>query len=95
MAGTTTEKERDEGEPRWQLLAAAAPAMRAYGGEFVVHHALSNDTYRLSANAGAVLSTFLAADGESACESGLRFPDDPDVESTLQALAELGFVTRC
>lgn len=75
---------------RWQISRHAAPAVRNWGDEYVVHHALSNDTYRLSATAGRIL-TQLMADGDL-----FTSPiDDADSEDCLSALAELGLVTQC
>lgn len=79
----------------WRILPGAAPAFREYDGEVVVHHALSNDTYRLSASAGALLKGVIAAERGAGPVTAAAITDDPQAEATLEALAELGFVTRC
>ena len=81
---------------RWRIVPAAAPALRKWGDEYVVHHALSNDTYRLSAAAGRILAGFMTAEGcNAAGVGGAKSPDDAEVSVALAVLAELGFVTRC
>lgn len=75
---------------QWQIAADAAPMLHRWGDEFVVHHALSNDTYRLSAHAGEALVALMSPDG--IVDDG---PVDPRREACLLALAELGLVTRC
>lgn len=74
----------------WRVAPGASPAIRAWGGEYVVHHALSNDTHRLSEAAGRILTGLIAA-----AESGAPALISSDDDATLAALAELGFVTRC
>ncbi|HMM86326.1 MAG: hypothetical protein ACLGIT_11390 [Gammaproteobacteria bacterium] len=64
--------------------------MRRWGDEVVVHHALSNDTYRLSAQAGEALAALTTSGGIVADD-----PADPHRDACLVALADLGFVTRC
>ena len=74
----------------WRIAPGASPAVRVWDGEYVVHHALSNDTHRLSEAAGRILLKLVAA--------GAGAPDavsSEEVQATLQALAELGFVTQC
>ena len=81
---------------RWQIVRSAAPAVRRWGDEYVVHHALSNDTYRLSATAGQLLSDMIsmrdnnAGGPEFACSA-----EDAETLDCLSALAELGLVTEC
>jgi hypothetical protein len=81
--------------PYWHILAESAPALREYDGEVVVHHALSNDTYRLSASAGALLKSVIAAEPRAGSVASSAIAEDPQAEAMLEALAELGFVTRC
>jgi hypothetical protein len=81
---------------RWQIVRIAAPAVRKWGDEYVVHHALSNDTYRLSATAGRLLSDMILMQSDHA--EGSRFAcsaEDAETLDCLSALAELGLVTEC
>ena len=81
---------------RWQVLSGAEPAVRRWGDEYVVHHGLSNETYRLSLTAGGILSEIMAAapapDNVGASAGSM---DDAEAESCLSTLAGLGFVTEC
>lgn len=72
-------------------------AWRHWDGEYVVHHALSNDTHRLSDFAGHVLLRLAACSAPISCEALAEAldADDEDVAATLQALAEVGFVQAC
>lgn len=81
---------------RWQITNSAEPALRRWGDEYVVHHRMSNDTYRLSASAGRILAALLAADAKQADDSGGHATtDDAEAGASLAALAELGFVSEC
>jgi hypothetical protein len=81
---------------RWSIVRSSAPSLRRWGNEVVVHHALSNDTYRLSATAGLALSQLMPDDMVHADGmDGLIPLDDADIESALLTLAELGFVAQC
>lgn len=80
----------------WFIAPGARPALRVWDGEFVVHHALSNDTHRLSGVAGQLLIELIDAGGEgipgtSDAESGQPEERHP----VLLALAELGLITQC
>ena len=81
---------------RWQISRSAAPAIRRWGDECVVHHALSNDTYRISARAGMILTELMGVDmnrgggNDSPCET-----QGADTEDALSALADLAFITEC
>src|SRR5512135_685164 len=81
---------------RWRLAVGADPGIRRWHDEYVVHHALSNDTHRLSASAGLILLELLAAGSQGVPNPGrsLALSDD-EVQATLVALAELGFATTC
>lgn len=82
---------------RWRIVPNSAPALRQWGDEYVVHHALSNDTYRLSAPGGRILTELMAADLNHEDGIGSDFSPEKhvDLDITLSALAELGFVTQC
>jgi hypothetical protein len=70
--------------------------MRRWGDEFVVHHALSNDTYRLDLHGGLVLEVLTRADTpiEATAIVGPGLSEQT-VEDALAALSELGFTTSC
>lgn len=81
----------------WQARADAHLAWRLWDGEYVVHHALSNDTFRLSEVAGRLLVSLSDCDTPrtvpalaAACEM-----NGPDVQAVLEELAQLGFVVQC
>jgi hypothetical protein len=80
----------------WQLAEGVDLRLRRWGDEFVVHHALSNDTYRLGLAGGLVLETLADADVPLTA-AALASPGLPQaaVEEALEALAELGFVSPC
>jgi hypothetical protein len=80
----------------WRIAPGAEPLLRAWGDEVVVHHALSNDTHRLTALAGQVLLSFIAAEGGDAAVR-VELPDIPEDELhvTLSVLEDLGLVTQC
>ena len=81
---------------RWQIARHAAPAVRNWGDEYVVHHALSNDTYRLSSTAGRILTGLMTADVRRADGAVIGYPmEDAEAEACLWALAELGLITQC
>lgn len=81
---------------RWQISRHAAPAVRNWGDEYVVHHALSNDTYRLTSTAGQILTGLMTADVGHADHAISDYPmEDAEAEDCLRALAELGLITQC
>lgn len=81
---------------RWSLVADSAPAWRRWDDEYVVHHLLANDTYRLSEAAGSVLQCLVAAGRMDASEVARTCAlDEGQTCATLTALAELGFVVPC
>lgn len=81
---------------RWRIRADADLTWRFWDGEYVVHHALSNDTFRLSEDAGRLLVRLARGDSQTsqtlaeACEMS-----GSDPRATLEELARLGFVARC
>lgn len=80
-------------ERLWRIADKSDLAWRHWDGEYVFHHALSNDTHRLSDLAGEVL-LYLLKQGEMAQE---RLADelqlDPqDLDVILTALVKIHFV---
>jgi hypothetical protein len=82
-----------ESTRRWRIADQAGLAWRQWDDEYVFHHALSNDTHRLTGTAGSVLCRLLE-DGETeegalaeAC--GLH---EGDLDIILTALAKIDFV---
>ena len=88
--------EQHHGTCCWCLSSSADVAWRHWGGEYVVHHALSNDTYRVTEFAGGLLVALLrsgALDPNSlARECGA---DREEVAEALDALAHLDLVAPC
>jgi len=84
-------------QQRWQVDPMADLAWRHWDGEYVVHHALSNDTHRLSDFAGHLLLHLAAISAPLSCAALAEAldADDEDVAMTLQGLAEVGFVQAC
>jgi predicted transcriptional regulator len=82
---------------QWRVDSTAELAWRHWDGEYVVHHALSNDTHRLSDFAGHVLLQLAACPAPVSCATLAETldADDEDVAETLKALAEVGFVQAC
>ena len=83
----------DAAHRRWRIDEHAGLEWRFWDDEYVFHHALSNDTHRLSERAGAVL-VYLLEHGETpqlelASSCGL---DLADMDVILSALAKIGFV---
>lgn len=72
------------------------PTLRRWGDECVVHHALSNDTYRVSDAAGRILAALGAASSLDAHELAVACELDAEVvEEALIELNELDFVSPC
>ena len=80
----------------WRISPVAAPSWRHWQNGYVVHHALSNDTLHLSDTAGLILTELLAAGSEGLQDPGrtLALPD-AELRATLDALADLGFISQC
>jgi hypothetical protein len=78
---------------RWRVAEHADLTSRYWDGEFVFHHALANDTHRLSDAAGRVLLQ-LAQAGEQDLESLALACELPvaDAELILSELAKLDLV---
>lgn len=86
--------------PAADACVAAAPdariAWRTWGEETVVHHALSNDTYRLAEPAGALLQTVVGGEAATPAALAVALGVDPEaIESTLRTLLDLNLVVRC
>lgn len=78
----------------WRIADGADLAWRRWEDEYVFHHALANDTHRLSEPAGSVL-TQLLRDGEveSAALADACGLDAQDLEAILRALVKIDFLT--
>jgi PqqD family protein of HPr-rel-A system len=70
--------------------------LRAWGDEWVVHVGPSNDTHRLSPEAGRVLQIVVARPRRTSAEVAADVDDAPEhVEALLHALARAGIVGEC
>ena len=80
----------------WCLSANTDLVWRHWGGEYVVRHALSNDTHRLTEFAGRLLSALQRSGpldlGSLARKCGA---ENEEIAETLVALAQLDLVARC
>ncbi len=78
---------------RWRAADQADLIWHQWDGEYVFHHALSNDTHRLSETAGIVLQHLVnqgetaAADLALACQI-----EEEDLVVILSALEKIDFV---
>lgn len=82
--------------PQWRIAPGAAPIWRQWDGEYLLHHALSNDTHRVSTLAGLLVEQLQAAGPRSPEQLGEALDADPDlVLEVLSALEPLDFVCRC
>ena len=78
----------------WRIADAADLAWRRWEDEYVFHHALANDTHRLSGPAGSVLTQLLrSGEVESAALADACGLDEQDLEVILRALAKIDFLT--
>jgi hypothetical protein len=80
----------------WRIAPGASPELRHWQIGYVVHHALSNDTLHLSDTAGLILTELLAAGTKGLQDPGktLALPE-AELQATLNALADLGFISQC
>lgn len=78
----------------WRVSELASPAIVRWGDEYIVHHALSNDTYRLSFDGGRALIAIMQTARPGASGSFV-VGDEPVDGDCLAALADLGLITRC
>jgi hypothetical protein len=82
--------------PSWRVVSSVAPALCKWDDEYVVHHAQSNDTYRLSPTAGRILAELMAADTGGAEGGNIMVSmAGAEAEASLSALADLGFINQC
>jgi transcription initiation factor IIE alpha subunit len=83
----------DTARHHWRIDESAGLEWRFWDDEYVFHHALSNDTHRLSEPAGAILLYLLehgeTAEDKLATSCGL---DREDVDIILSALTKIDFV---
>lgn len=82
--------------PAWRTATHARLSHAVWDDEWVCHHALSNDTHRLSGLAGRALLALAAGSpcNEAMLASGLGI-DSGSVAQLLEALESLDFVERC
>ena len=77
----------------WRIADNAGLVWHHWDGEYVFHHALSNDTHRLSEAAGAVLLHLLGQGetGQATLAESCGLHED-DVDVILSTLAKIDFV---
>ncbi len=79
---------------RWRVPEQGNLVWRHWDGEYVFHHALSNDTHRLSEIAGQLVVHLMAAGEHSTQDLATHFDwDEPGIDDILNELATLDFVT--
>lgn len=79
----------------WRIADQAELAWRHWDGEYLFHHALSNDTHRLSEAAGTVLLHLLDHGETSQVALADLFGLAPeDLDDLLAALVQLDFVSQ-
>ncbi|MDO9226215.1 MAG: hypothetical protein Q8K57_17555 [Thiobacillus sp.] len=77
----------------WRIADEAGLVWRYWDGEYVFHHALANDTHRLSEAAGAVLLSLLeGGEQEEAILADACGLDREDLDVILSALAKIDFL---
>jgi hypothetical protein len=77
----------------WRIADHASLAWRHWDGEYVFHHALSNDTHRLSDAAGEVLLHLLGrGETEQSALAEACALHEEDVDVILSALTKIDFV---
>lgn len=79
----------------WRISPHADPGVRRWDDEWIVHHALSNHTFRLSAAAGALLAAVLPAPRGVAELAAAIGVEADEVDALLAELAVLDLVERC
>lgn len=80
----------------WHISPFAALRWHRWGNEYVVHHEASNDTHRLSAAAGELLTHLWrrksAGVGDLALQAGL---DESEAAAILAELCALDLAATC
>jgi hypothetical protein len=77
----------------WRIPDQTDLAWRYWDGEYVFHHALSNDTHRLSEAAGAVLLQLMEGGETEQSELAKSCGMDAEyLDVILSALAKIDFV---
>ncbi len=77
----------------WRIADKSALAWRHWDNEYVFHHALSNDTHRLSEAAGTVLLRLLeGGEAEQTTLAEACGLDGDDIDVILSALVKIDFV---
>jgi predicted Rossmann fold nucleotide-binding protein DprA/Smf involved in DNA uptake len=82
------------GASGWRVLPQADPAIRRWDQEWIVHHALSNHTFRLNAPAGALLAALGPAPRTVADLAAAIGAEPDEVDALLAELAVLELVER-
>jgi hypothetical protein len=77
----------------WDVPDRASLAWHQWDGEYVFHHALSNNTYRLAELPGALVQHLLQTGPAPTDVLSEHFQTEPsDMEAILTELARLNFV---
>ncbi len=77
----------------WRIADHADLIWRHWDGEYVFHHALANDTHRLSEVAGLVLLCLLESGEQEEASLGETLGlDSESLDVILSALAKIDFV---
>jgi DNA-binding MarR family transcriptional regulator len=80
----------------WLAAPHADPSFRHWRAEWVVHHAASNDTYRLNDKAGRVLLALRGNQPQTVAEVAAEAAVDVAAAAQiLRTLEGLGFATSC
>lgn len=77
----------------WRIADHAGLVWRHWDGEYVFHHALANDTHRLSEAAGLVLLQLLEhGEMEQTALANVCDLHEEDLDAILSALTKIDFV---
>ena len=80
----------------WSIPQGADLRWYRWDDEYVIHHGLSNDTHRLSGDAGRVIEALqLHGMQDAFALAGQCGLDGEALEPILSALADLDLVARC
>ena len=81
---------------RWSIPQGADLRWYRWDDEYVIHHGLSNDTHRLSADAGRVIEALQLHGPQEAVLLAERCELDAEaLKPVLAALADFDLVARC